>query len=372
MEKRERKNVLILESIFHLGGAEKITYGIVSRMNKERYNIILCTLYHPGPMGEVFINDGYKFHHDLIKSKFDYRVFFKLRKIVMEDKINLIYLINQPLTLFWGFVIGKIFKIPIVSIIHNTVITEEHVKLKTYKLLIPFISKVVTVANMQKDHLVKNERIPEKLITVIYNGIDVRKYDISINKSEKFKSLGLGVSSKIVGIVTRMVNLKGNDIFLQAAKIVLQHNSKTRFIIVGDGPEMTKMKLLAAEMNIDEKVHFLGVRHDINELINLFDVAVISSRTEALPVVLLEYMAAGKAIVATNVGSIPELLVDGYNGSLIEPADSKALAEKVLSLLDNEELAKLMGNNAKKLVNRSYRIENTVKKTEELIDELID
>lgn len=371
MCKNKKINVLILESIFHLGGAEKITYEIVNQINKERYDIILCTLYHPGPMGEVFINDGYKFHHDLIKSKFDYRAFFKLRKIVIEDKINLIYLLNQPLTLFWGLVIGKTLKIPIVSVMHNTLVTKKkHVKLNIYKYLITFVNRVVAVANIQKDHLVKNEGFPEKLITVIYNGVDVDKFNIFVNKAEKIKSLGMDTSSKTIGIVARMNWDKGVDVFLHTAKLVLQKNKNVQFLIVGEGPDMSVLKKLSAELNIDNKVFFIGARTDIAEILRTFDIAVLSSRTEALPMALLEYMATGLPIVATSVGSIQELIKDRENGFLVQPKNPAALAEKILYLLENKELAQRMGVKARKKVNEKFRLEITVKETEKLFNEL--
>lgn len=373
MKGKRKVNILILESIFHLGGAEKITYEIVKRMNKERYNTIFCTLYHPGPMGEVFIRDGYTFYHNLMKSKFNLAVFFKLRKILLENKIDLIYLINQPLTLFWGFIMGLTYKVRVVSAIHNTLVSSEHSKLRIYRLLLPYMSRIVTVANMQKDHLVRNEKVPEHLVTVIYNGIDESKFNNNLlDKKAKIASLGLDISKKYIGIITRMVHLKGIDTFLNAAKLIFDKFKNVQFIIVGDGPEMLQMKSLASELNIANAVLFLGVRSDVNELLPLFDIAVLSSRTEALPMVVLEYMAAGKAIVATEVGSVPELIINGETGFLVPPENPEAMSEKILFLLTNEHSSKLMGTKARNLIINKFRIENSVKKTESLIDELVD
>ena len=367
----ERVNVLILESIFHLGGAERVTYEIVKRMNREKYTVTLCTLYHPGPMGEAFIRDGYNFYHSLIKNRFDPTAFFKLRRIIIHNKIDLIYLINQPLTLFWGFVMGKACGVPIVSVIHNTVVIGERLKLYIYRLMLPFVNRIVTVAEMQKDHLVRNERIPEHLISVVYNGIDVAGYDNPIDRMEKIKSLAVDPGKKVVGMVTRFVRLKGIDVFLQAASLLLERKPGLEFILVGGGPEMEEMKSLAIGLKIEKSVHFLGVRNDIGDLLSLFDVAVLSSRTEALPMVLLEYMASGKPIVATRVGSVPELISHGETGLMVEPENPKAMADAISLLLDNEERARMMGDYARGEVKRRFVIENTVRDTEAVIDELV-
>ncbi len=369
MESKEKISVLVFESRFDLGGAERITYEITTKMNKEEFNIIFCTLYAPGDIGNMLINEGYKFYHDLIKTRFDIRVFLKLRRIMIEHGIQVIYLINQPLTLFWGFVLGKAYKIPVVSVVHNTFVTKDHAKLRVYRLLLPLVDKIVGVATMQKEYLGKYEHVPANKITVIYNGIDSTKFSITLDKGEKLRSLGLG-NGKTVGVVGRLAHVKGMDVFLNAANLILRESESTQFVIVGDGPERTNLERLARDLKIHNKVHFLGSRKDINEILPLFDVAVLSSRTEAFPMVLLEYMAAGKGIVATNVGSIPELIKNGENGFLIEKDDPVALAEKILCLLENKELATVMGERAKLIVREKFTIESSVRETEALLHEL--
>lgn len=183
MGSKGKIGILVLESRFDLGGAERITYEIITRVNKEEFDVTFCTLYDPGDIGTMLINEGYNFYHDIIKTKFDVRVFFKLRRIVLENKIQVIYLINQPLTLFWGFVLGKFYKIPIVSVVHNTFVTKDHAKLRVYRLLLPRVDKIVGVATMQKEYLSKYEHVPAKKITVIYNGIDSTKFSPPLHSS---------------------------------------------------------------------------------------------------------------------------------------------------------------------------------------------
>lgn len=109
----------------------------------------------------------------------------------------------------------------------------------------------------------------------------------------------------------------------------------------------------------------------MNECVAIFDVGVLSSRTEALPLVLLEYMASGRPVVATKVGSVPGVVEDGITGFLVDREDPHAMAERILYLLNNEELARRMGNQARKVVEDRFTIETTVRRTEELIDDLL-
>jgi len=366
MESKKKINVLVLESRLDLGGAERITYEIMTRMNKEEFDIIFCTLYGPGVIGNMLKNEGYKFYHNIIKTKYDIRGFLKLRRILLENRIQVIYLINQPLTLLWGVILGKAHKIPIVSVIHNTFVTKEQVKLRIYRVLLPFVEKVVAVAMMQKEHMSNYEGVPKDMIKVIYNGIDIPKYSATVDKRAKINSLGMG-NYDVVGIVGRLSDVKGIDILLNAAKLILKEKEGTQFVIVGDGPERIRLERLARDLKIHDKVYFLGSRNDINEILPVFDVAVLSSRTEAFPMAILEYMASGKGIVATNVGSIAELIKDGETGFLVEKENPVVLAEKILCLLKYKELASAMGERAKAFVQEKFSVELTVRDTETLL-----
>jgi glycosyltransferase involved in cell wall biosynthesis len=370
MKSKEKIKVLVLESRFDLGGAERITYDITTKMNQSEFDITFCSLYGPGDIGDTLIKEGHKFYRNIIRTKYDIGAFFKLRRILKNNKIQIIYLINQPLTLFWGVILGKTCKIPVVTVIHNTFVANEELKLRIYKLLIPLVERVVAVAGIQKEYLIKFEGIPENLIKVIYNGIEFSKFCIPVNREEKIRSFGLE-KFKIVGIVGRLSYVKGIDLFLYAAKYILQENENTQFAIVGEGPERAKLEALAKDLNIHKRVHFLGSRTDVNEILPIFDVAVLCSRTEAFPMAILEYMASEKAIVATSVGSIPELIKDGETGCLVQKENPVALAEKILYLLKNRKLASLMGVRAKLLVKEKFSVEFTVRETEALIRELV-
>ena len=113
--KRPRSSILLLESKFGLGGSERITYDVVRRLDVQRYRPVLCTLYEPGEVGEWFIRDGYRFYSRLITHRYDPRAFGKLRSIIQREHVELVFLINQPLTCFWGFIMSKYCRIPVVA-----------------------------------------------------------------------------------------------------------------------------------------------------------------------------------------------------------------------------------------------------------------
>lgn len=364
-------NILLLQSIFHLGGAEKVTHEIFTRMDKDYFNTVICTLYEPGPMGEAFSREGFPFYSNLIKKRYDLSAFFKLNKIIRKHRIDIIYLINQPLTVFWGIVAGKYNRIPVVPVIHNTPVLKEHRKLEIYRLFLPKAARVITVSEMQKCHLYEKEGISIDNVEVIHNGIDFEKFFKIADRDETLSEFNLPSKTRFVGIVTRLVTLKGVDVFIRSAAIVIRHMENVQFLIVGDGPERENLARLTRELGIEQQVIFLGISHEIGRLISIFDVAVLSSRTEALPLVLLEYLSSGKPVVASAVGSIAEVVTDESNGFLVESEDSQKLAERIILLLRDNELAKSFGRKGLETVKSLFSIEKTVLKTQLLIEDVV-
>lgn len=242
MEKKERKNILVCESSFVLGGAETLTCNVISRMNKNKYNCIICTFYNTGLLGEYLRKEGFTVYNNLMTNKFDVRIVYRLMKIIRRHDIDLIYIINQPITLFWAYIVGKICRKKVISVVHNTINIKESPKLRMVKLLLPRVAKVITVAEMQRNHLITDLKLNENHVTTIYNGIDARKFSGCIDIEQTKQSLELSADKKTVGIVSRLFYIKGVDIFLKAASQILKLKDKVQFVIIGDGPEMAKLR----------------------------------------------------------------------------------------------------------------------------------
>jgi len=150
--KRPRSSILLLESKFGLGGSERITYDVVRRLDVQRYRPVLCTLYEPGEVGEGFIRDGYRFYSRLITHRYDPRAFGKLRSIIQREHVELVFLINQPLTCFWGFIMSKYCRIPVIAAVHNKFIGEQSLKLRLNRFLMNRMDVILAVAQGQSKH----------------------------------------------------------------------------------------------------------------------------------------------------------------------------------------------------------------------------
>ncbi len=155
--------------------------------------------------------------------------------------------------------------------------------------------------------------------------------------------LGLSPEAPLVGIVARLVPIKRHPMFLHAAAAVTRACAAARFLIVGDGEDRSRLEGLAAELGLGDRVRFLGWRRDLARVYADLDVVVLTSASEGSPVSLIEGMAAGRAIVATRVGGVPDLVEDGVTGALVPPEAPAALAAAVTRLLADPERRRALG-----------------------------
>ena len=367
---RQPVHVLVVNSTYGMGGVERVTYDLVTRLDRNEFEVVFCSFYEPGTLGEVIIQAGYPFYHRLMRNKFDVRGLFRLREIVSAHRIDLIYLAVQPMTLFWGVVGSKLFGVPIAALVSNTVVVKEHVKLKSYRWLLPLVNRIIVVANTQKARLVAETGVSPALVSVIHNGVDVRRFEDGPGVPARRREAGLRPDARVVGIVARLDRLKALDVLLQAAKIVTDRRSGVEFVIVGTGSELERLQEQARSLGIEQHVRFVGFVNEPARIIGCFDIAVLCSRTEALPISVLEYMAAGRPCVVTDVGGLRELITHDENGFVIEPDNPHALADKIIQLLDDPVLARRMGDKSREVVTRHFTMDLMVRKTTALFYEL--
>lgn len=193
---------------------------------------------------------------------------------------------------------------------------------------------------------------PDKAIT-IHNCIDFEQFD-KLLRLPFDSSLDFLASLKTYAIVSYVASLhsyKGHEYYLQAAQRVLREEPRTKFLVVGNGPRKKVLEQLAQELGIDQDIIFTGDIPPVAvpQLLSLSDVPVCASLSEMCPYFVLEAMAAGKAIVATTVGGIPDLVDHQVSGILVPPGDGAALAEGILSLLRNPGERQAMGQAARQL-----------------------
>lgn len=191
-------------------------------------------------------------------------------------------------------------------------------------------------------------------VVCIRNGIDLEKKPVQTDRWLTRKELGVDVETCLIGTIGRLTPVKGLSYLLQAVSILLRQRANVRLLIVGDGVIRKDLEAQARHLGISENVVFLGHREDTLELMQALDIFVLPSLSEGIPMALLEAMATSRAVVASRVGGIPEIVDDGVEGILVEPMDVTRLAESCLRLIDSPETAMKMGELARKKVVQEF------------------
>lgn len=208
-------------------------------------------------------------------------------------------------------------------------------------------------------------------IVLVGAGVDVRAFEGAERDPDLGRDLALG-GAPVVGIVGKLSDVKGHELFLGAARLVADERPEVRFLVVGDGPRRRALETMTRDLGLAESVSFLGAREDVASLLKLMDVFALSSRSEACPNSLLEAMAAGVPIVATRVGGIPDAVEDGRSGLLTEPGDARGMADAVLGLLRDPAAAEAMGLRGRELARKRHDIEHVVRAVEDTFARLLE
>lgn len=210
------------------------------------------------------------------------------------------------------------------------------------KLLDPMTTRYVAVSGAVKQYGVETGIMNAEKVDVIYNAAELREPSPDARERVR-RDLDLDPTSQVVGTLGRFEPQKGLEYFLRAAAVIRAARPSTQFLIVGDGPLEDDLRALVRELDLEDAVRFSGWRRDVPDVLAALDVFCLASLWETFGIVLAEAMLAELPIVATAVDGIPEVVADGHTGFLVPPRDAAALAEKLLTLLDDPAQASRMG-----------------------------
>jgi L-malate glycosyltransferase len=204
--------------------------------------------------------------------------------------------------------------------------------------------------------------VPAERVVTVHEGIDVNRM-ARVDPANIHAELWLPHDAPVVGNVAALVPHKGQRHLVDAAALVVREVPDARFVVLGEGPLRQALEQQVKHLHLEKHVLLPGFRADVHAMHRAFDLFVMSSETEGLGTSLLDAMAAGKAVVATSVGGIPEVVVDGQTGYLVPPRDPGALARPMVRLLKDEGLRVRMGEAGLARVRARFSVERMVEQT---------
>jgi len=211
----------------------------------------------------------------------------------------------------------------------------------------------------------------------IYNGIDLSHFDPKIDGAKIRSEFKIGKDTKLIGAIGHFAPLKGYEELVSALAELVRGGFDVKLAVVGDAiyphSKSYKQKLLSLvdSNGLKDRVIFAGLREDIPELLASFDIFVLPSRSEGFGRANLEAMAMGKSVISTNVGGIPEVVLDGVTGILVPPGNSKALSHAIMRLLDDSHLRESMGREGRRRVEKHFTLQAHVQSIEEIYGEIL-
>ena len=212
--------------------------------------------------------------------------------------------------------------------------------------------------------------VNRKLIEVIPSGIDFSAFDEVSSRDYLRREFSFAPDDYLVGIVAALADHKGHKYLIQAMKILKEHSARIKLVIVGHGPLQMDLDRQAKESGVEDIVFFLGFRQDVPQILASLDLFVLSSYLEGLGSSILDAMASRLAVVATQTGGIPEIVVDGETGLLVPPRDPEALAQAILRLYNDRELAARFGQRGYELVHQKFSAEAMAKKVVDVYERI--
>lgn len=367
--------LLILDTELEMGGKEKLLYEFIARADRDRFRIAVCCLRPGGYFKERIVAMGVPFYDNLLHHRFDALAFRELETVIRTEKTQIVETFAHPNTVIFSFLarMRSLVERVVVSY-HALGVDARGTVVRPY--LRPLLRRMdahIAVAEIQKRHLVEVEGLRPDSVHVIYNGVDTALFRPASNdeRSSMRRALGASDDAMVLMAVGSLKPIKGVDILLRAVAPVMQKHAHVHLVLVGEGPDRTALKSLARELGIADRVLLLGLRDDVDALLRAADALVLASRTEALPTVVLEAMATGLPVVATNVGGIPEMVEHDRSGILVAPEDVAALGAAIERIVVDGALRRTLGLRGRQIVESRFRIETMCESRMAFFEELL-
>jgi glycosyltransferase involved in cell wall biosynthesis len=349
------------------GGAEKVLLNIVGHIDSRQFSSLVM-VPRKGWLYETL--KKYHFETRVIESNrsWDAGFLLKLSSLIRKEKIDLVHS-HLPGMNFYSCLAGRITKRPVIVTYHGKI--EDGDKRKWKNIFKNFIvrntaAQVVTVSDYLKKELIKKIGVDPNKIVTLYSGIDFNAFGPTKSSLELRQKLGLSESAPLVGTIGNIRKSKGYEYLIRSVKLVEEKVPNVLFLIVGEKEEKLfhDLSKLTEKLGLKEWIKFLGFREDVADCLNILDIFVLSSTTEGFSIATVEAMSLAKPVVVTDCGGPAEIVTDGRTGFLVPPGDPKALAQKIILLLENQKLREKMGNQAQIWVRKKFSLEENIKNYE--------
>jgi len=334
--------VLHLVEDMKIGGLERVLASIVLHLDKKKFQPEVWCLARGGEMAEELLSRGVKVQILNLTTYYNPLNILHLALLMKQHHISILHTHG-----YYGSTFGRlsalIARVPIIlTHVHSTYFNYTKRNLAIEKMLSHFTDKVICVSRAVQSFVTEMEKICIEKTCVIYNGVEWPLVNVPPDESLLLKSrLGIEDQELVLTVVASLTPIKGHAILLQALQHLSPEMPPFKLLVVGGGPERSRLESLTKKLDITSHVIFTGERNDVTELLSISDIFIMPSiEREGMNMATIEAMAAGLPVISTWVGGMPELVENGISGFLVEPQNPPALAKALRTLMESKDLRK--------------------------------
>jgi len=364
------KSPIKVMHILHTLGTAGLQKGVVNlanQLNPMDFEISICCLEKSGVF-EKRLNPGTKVFVMNKPPGIDYVLPLRLAKLFRREKPMIVHTHDLG-TYLYGAIGAKLALGPkIIHGEHGGLLQPSESRPKDLMLrrCLSYVTDVIHTMSADLKHaLVRMTRINPKKIITILNGVELEKFK-RVPNSRLRTMLGIGSEEFVIGAVSRIAPVKNFELLIRVIPEVNRAGIYPKVLFVGDGPSLSNLKSLTEEYHLEEQILFLGDRSDVPELLNVMDIFVLPSFSEGPSNSILEAMATGLPVIATDVGGNPELVVHNETGFLFPSEDAAILTQRILELASDAEKRHRMGALGRKRVEELFTLEKMMQNYEQL------
>ncbi len=367
-----KSRILQLVEDLKVGGAERVIAEMAKGLDREKFAVCVWCLARGGEIADELEESGIQTKILDIQNYHNPIQAIKFVRLLRKEGPDIIHCHGYFASVI-GRIAAKLSGVPaLISHVHSTYWNYRKRHILMERILSFLTHKIVCCSEAVKKFVTECEGIKPSKVMVIYNGVDEEKFFLRKNSSSLKTQLGIHPEDSVVGTISSLAPHKGQADLIRAAPAVFESFPHVRILIVGDGMLREKLENLTRDLKIQDRVIFAGTRTDAAQLLSLMDVFVLpSSSREGLGLAIIEAMACEKPVVATAVGGIPEVVLNGETGFLVPPRNPDALARAIGELLHNPQKAKEMGRRGRMRFEEKFTRKKMISEIEALYQSLI-
>ncbi len=349
----EPLHILHIETGRHLyGGALQVLFLMEGLAKKGFQNTLVCPKDSAiGPRSVPFA----KVFEIPMRGEMDPGILFHLLRVIRKHSPHLVHVHSRRGADLWGGIAAKLSCTK--AVITRRVDNPETPLIARAKY--GFYDRIITISEEIRRVLL-SEGVPETKLTCIPSAVDYRRYVGKCDRQWFLSEFGLGPEAKAVGVIAQLIPRKGHRFLIEAAHEILRACPETEFLFFGQGPLRKTLEAMCLRNQLEEKVHFPGFRKDLSKILPCLSLLVHPATREGLGVSLLQASAAGVPIVAFKAGGIPEIVLEGQNGYLVQVGDIDAMARAIILLLKDPHKARSLGMSGREMVMERFSVDAMV------------